>query len=142
VTLLNRQQNPIFLSSSVGYGLMLSFYVTGLYHSVQSFLFYLFIIISLENKLLEPICMLLLMLEGLKRRGAYRSGPISFVSIGPHLQKVMTVTNRSKRAFFLGTFHILTIVCGEKKVTLCTKYNLGYFFLKNYFLNFHVFIYY
>jgi len=104
---------------------MLSFYVTGLYHSVQSFLFYLFIIISLKNKLLEPICMLLLMLEGLKRRGAYRSGPISFVSIGPHLQKVMTETNRSKRAFFLGTFHILTIACGEKKVTFCTKKQLG-----------------
>jgi hypothetical protein len=30
VTLLTRQQNPIFLSSSVGYGLMLSFYVMGL----------------------------------------------------------------------------------------------------------------
>ncbi|KAJ6990205.1 hypothetical protein NC653_018672 [Populus alba x Populus x berolinensis] len=74
----------------------------GLYHSIQSFLFYIYIYISLKSKSLEPICMLLLMLEGLKRRGANRSGPISFLSIGPHLQQVMTVTYRSITGFFLG----------------------------------------
>ncbi|KAJ6916223.1 hypothetical protein NC652_018804 [Populus alba x Populus x berolinensis] len=84
-------------------------------------LFFCYIYISsLKVKSLEPICMLLLMLKGLKRRGANRSGPISFLSIGPHPQQVMTVTYRSIRAFFLGTFHILAIVCGEKKVTFCT----------------------
>ncbi|KAJ6907489.1 hypothetical protein NC651_018027 [Populus alba x Populus x berolinensis] len=71
---------------------MLSFYVMGLYHSIQSFLFlYIYIYISLKNKSLEPICMLLLMLEGLKRRGANRSGRISFLSIGPHPQQGLIV---------------------------------------------------